>query len=145
MKIPVLPSDAMYQLPRFAHHGDAGADLTASEAVVLEPGDRALVPTGMAMAIPVGFAGLVMPRSGLAIRSGVTVINAPGLIDAGYRGELRVALINHGRDAFTIDRGDRIAQLVIVAVERPTYEEVEVLETSVRGDGGFGSTGVASS
>ena len=145
MKIPVLPLDTMYLLPRFAHDGDAGADLTASEAMVLEPGDRALVPTGMAMAIPVGFAGLVLPRSGLAIRSGVTVINAPGLIDAGYRGELRVALINHGRDAFRIERGDRIAQLVIVAVERPVYQEVEVLEESARGDGGFGSTGVASS
>ena len=144
MKIPVLPLDTMYLLPRFAHDGDAGADLTASEAMVLEPGDRALVPTGMAMAIPVGFAGLVLPRSGLAIRSGVTVINAPGLIDAGYRGELRVALINHGRDAFRIERGDRIAQLVIVAVERPVYQEVEVLEESARGDGGFGSTGVAS-
>ena len=144
MKIPVLPLDTRYLLPRFAHDGDAGADLTASEAMVLEPGDRALVPTGMAMAIPVGFAGLVLPRSGLAIRSGVTVINAPGLIDAGYRGELRVALINHGRDAFRIERGDRIAQLVIVAVERPVYQEVEVLEESARGDGGFGSTGVAS-
>ena len=145
MKIPVLPSDAMYQLPRFAHDGDAGADLTASEAVVLEPGERALVPTGMAMAIPEGYAGLVLPRSGLAIRSGVTVINAPGLIDAGYRGELRVALINHGREAFAIERGDRIAQLVIVAVGRPTYEEVEVLGESVRRYRGFGSTGVPSS
>ena len=144
MKIPVLPSDAMYQLPRFAHDGDAGADLTASEAVALEPGERALVPTGMAMAIPEGYAGLVLPRSGMAIRSGVTVINAPGLIDAGYRGELRVALINHGREAFTIERGDRIAQLVIVAVERPVYIEVDALDESGRGDGGFGSTGVSS-
>ena len=143
MKIPVLPSDAMYQLPRFAHDGDAGADLTASEPAVLEPGDRVLVPTGISMAIPEGFAGLVLPRSGLAIRSGVTVINAPGLIDAGYRGELRVALINHGREAFGIERGDRIAQLVIVAIERPIYGEVEALEQCVRGDGGFGSAGVA--
>jgi dUTP pyrophosphatase len=141
MKIPVLASDSMFRLPAFQHDGDAGADLTASEGVVLEPGSRALVPTGVVMAIPDGHAGLVLPRSGLAIRSGVTVINAPGLIDSGYRGEIAVALVNHSDEAFTVARGDRIAQLVIVAVERPEFIEVATLDASSRGEGGFGSTG----
>ena len=142
MKIPVKPSDAMYQAPWFAHAGDAGADLTAAEATVIRPGDRALVPTGFSMAIPLGHAGLVLPRSGLAIRSGVTVINAPGLIDAGYRGEVKVALINHSEESFHIERGDRIAQLVIIEIQEPEYVEVEDLDDSMRGEGGFGSTGV---
>ena len=141
MKIPVKPSDSMYQLPRFAHAGDAGADLTAAEPARIGPGERVLIPTGCSMAIPEGYAGLVMPRSGLAIRSGVTVINAPGLIDAGYRGEVMVALINHSAEVFQVERGDRIAQLVIVAVEEPDYVEVDELEDSQRGSGGFGSTG----
>lgn len=142
MKIPVKPSDLMYRLPRSAHAGDAGADLMAAEAVTIGPGDRALVPTGFSLAIPTGHAGLVMPRSGLAIRSGVTVINAPGLIDAGYRGEVKVALINHSNEPFAVERGDRIAQLVIIEVAEPEYVEVEDLEESQRGKGGFGSTGV---
>lgn len=141
MKIPVLPRESMYLLPTFAHPGDAGADLTAAESVTIAPGERALVATGMAIAIPEGHAGLVMPRSGLAIRSGVTVINAPGLIDSGYRGELKVALVNHAHEAYTVERGDRIAQLVIVAVAQPTYVEVEELADTARGTGGFGSTG----
>ena len=131
----------MFRLPAFQHDGDAGADLTAAEGVVLGPGDRALVPTGMMMAIPDGYAGLVMPRSGLAIRSGVTVLNAPGLIDSGYRGEIAVALVNHSREPFTVARGDRIAQLVVVAVERPEFVEAASLDDSARGAGGFGSTG----
>jgi dUTP pyrophosphatase len=143
MKIPVLPTDAMYQLPRFAHDGDAGADLTASEAVSIPPGGRALVATGFSLAVPVGHAGLVLPRSGLAIRSGVTVINAPGLIDSGYRGEVMVALINHSDEAFDIGPGDRIAQLVIISVERPEYVSADELDETTRGEAGFGSTGVS--
>lgn len=143
MKIPVLPTDAMYQVPSHAHHGDAGADLTAAEPATLPPGGRALVPTGLSLAIPEGHAGLVLPRSGLAVRSGVTVVNAPGLIDSGYRGEVMVALINHSDAAFRIERGDRIAQLVIVRVESAEYVEVDELDATTRGSGGFGSTGVS--
>lgn len=143
MKIPVLPSDSMYPTPRFAHAGDAGADLTAAEPATIEPGGRALVSAGFSMAIPDGFAGLVLPRSGLAVRSGVTVLNAPGLIDAGYRGEVKVALINHSHEDFEVSVGDRIAQLVIVAVERPDYVEVGTLADTSRGENGFGSTGVS--
>lgn len=142
MKIPVVRQDSMYQLPAFAHSGDAGGDLTAAKAVTIPSGDWVLVPTGISMAIPQGHAGFVLPRSGLAVRSGVTVLNAPGLVDAGYRGELKVALINHGSEAFEIAVGDRIAQLVIMAVESPEYLLVDVLETSERGSGGFGSTGL---
>lgn len=145
MKIPVLTTDAMHQLPRFAHDGDAGADLTAGEAVSIPPGGRALVGTGFSLAIPDGHAGLVVPRSGLAIRSGVTVINAPGLIDSGYRGEVKVALINHSDETFDITPGDRIAQLVIIKVERPEYVSVGDLDETTRGEGGFGSTGVSHS
>jgi dUTP pyrophosphatase len=144
MKIPVTRSDSSYPLPHFAHPGDAGADLCANATVEIEPGARALVPTGLSVAIPDGHAGFVLPRSGLAIRDGVTVVNAPGLIDAGYRGELKVALINHGDTTFSIRPGDRIAQLVIVAVLAPEYFEVETLDETRRSDGGFGSSGVAS-
>ena len=142
MKIPVLLSDSMHQTPRFAHPGDAGADLAAAESLTLEPGGRALVSAGFSMAIPEGHAGLVLPRSGLAIRSGVTVLNAPGLIDSGYRGVVKVALINHSTEDFEVRFGDRIAQLVIVAVDEPDYVEVDVLADTSRGEGGFGSTGV---
>ena len=145
MKIPVTRKESVHPLPRFAHPGDAGADLVASEAVELEPGERVLVPTGLAIAIPEGYAGFVLPRSGLAITHGVTVINAPGLIDSGYRGELRVGLVNHGDTVFAIDPGDRIAQLVIMAVQAPEFVEVEDLDETVRGHGGFGSTGLGSS
>jgi dUTP pyrophosphatase len=126
-----------------AHPGDAGADLAANETVTIAPGARALIGTGLTMAIPVGYAGFVLPRSGLAIKSGVTVSNAPGLIDSGYRGELRVGLTNHGDEPFEIVVGDRIAQLVIMKVEDPEFVEVEVLDETARGDGGFGSTGVS--
>lgn len=142
MKIPVMPSDSMYPTPRFAHPGDAGADLAAAEAMTIASGDRALVSAGFSLAIPDGYAGLVLPRSGLAIRSGVTVLNAPGLIDAGYRGEVKVALINHSDVDFEVAIGDRIAQLVIVAVSQPEYVEVDTLTDTSRGEGGFGSTGV---
>jgi dUTP pyrophosphatase len=129
-------------LPSYAHPGDAGADLTAVEDVELAPGERALVRTGLAIALPAGYAAFVHPRSGLAAKYGVTLVNAPGTVDAGYRGEIKVTLLNTDRDqAVSFKRGDRIAQLIIQRVERATFHEVEVLPGSVRGDGGFGSTG----
>ena len=128
--------------PKRAHEDDAGFDLCASEPAHLGPGERASVGTGIAVEIPEGSAGLVLPRSGLAARHGISVVNAPGLIDAGYRGEVRVLLLNTDRDdAFQIAPGDRIAQLVIVEVAGGEPEEAESLADSVRGSGGFGSTG----
>jgi dUTP pyrophosphatase len=129
-------------LPSYAHPGDAGADLTAAEDVELAPGERALVRTGLAIALPAGYAAFVHPRSGLAAKHGVTLVNAPGTVDAGYRGEIKVTMLNTDRDRpVSFKRGDRIAQLVIQRVERATFHEVGVLPGSVRGDGGFGSTG----
>lgn len=128
-------------MPAYARQDDAGLDLLAAEAVTIEPGGRALVPTGVALAIPSGYAGLVLPRSGLALRHGVTVLNAPGLIDAGYRGEVKVLLVNHDRARATVERGERIAQLVLQRVERAELIEVEDLPASDRGEGSFGSTG----
>jgi dUTP pyrophosphatase len=128
--------------PTRATDGDAGYDLHAAEAATLEPGARASVGTGIAVAIPEGHAGLVLPRSGLAMRHGIALVNAPGLIDAGYRGELRVLLLNtDGAESFEVRPGDRIAQLVIVRHEAPDLTEVEELEESARGRAGFGSTG----
>jgi len=128
--------------PTRAHDGDAGFDLHAVEAASIEPGHRASVGTGVAVAIPEGYAGLVVPRSGLAARHGISLVNAPGLIDAGYRGELRVLLMNGDPEhTFSVDPGDRIAQLVLVAVESPELAEVDELDATVRGEGGFGSTG----
>ena len=125
-----------------AKPGDAGVDLRSTESVSIEPGERCLIPTGLAVAIPEGYAGFVQPRSGMAINKGLGVLNSPGLIDSGYRGELKVIAINLGSDALPIERGDRIAQLVILPVPPFDYEEVEVLPGSERGAGGFGSTGV---
>jgi dUTP pyrophosphatase len=134
--------DRQAKLPTRAYPGDAGLDLYALETVVLEPGQRLSVPTGIAVEIPDGQAGLVLPRSGLAARFGIALVNAPGLIDAGYRGEVRVLLLNTDRDSsVTIDAWDRIAQLVLVRVETPQVLEVEALELSERGVGGFGSSG----
>jgi dUTP pyrophosphatase len=128
--------------PAQAHEGDAGYDLHAAETATIGPGERASVGTGVAVAIPEGHAGLVIPRSGLAARHGISVVNAPGLIDSGYRGEVRVLLLNTDRsEPFTIEPGDRIAQLVLVAIETPELLEVEELDETVRGAGGFGSTG----
>ena len=128
--------------PAQAHPGDAGYDLCAAESAVLRPGERASVGTGIAVAIPDGCAGLVLPRSGLAARHGITLPNAPGLIDSGYRGELRVLLLNTDRaEPFEVSVGDRIAQLVLVRLEPAPLEEVESLEETARGLGGFGSTG----
>ena len=128
-------------MPARAREDDAGLDLYAAKATSIEPGGRALVPTGIAVAIPPGYAGFVLPRSGLALRHGVTLLNTPGLIDPGYRGEVKVLLVNHDRAAATVARGDRIAQLVIQRVEPVELIEVEELPPSDRGGGGFGSTG----
>ena len=129
-------------VPGYAHPGDAGADLVAAADVELAPGQRAIVPTGVAIALPDGYAAFVHPRSGLAAKHGVTIVNAPGTVDAGYRGEIRVTLLNTDpAQTVRFRRGDRIAQLVIQRVERAVFHEVEVLPGSVRGDGGFGSTG----
>lgn len=129
-------------LPASAHAGDAGVDLYAASDVDLAPGERAVVPTGIAIALPDGYAAFVHPRSGLAARHGVTLVNAPGTIDAGYRGEIAVTMINTDRDAaVSFRRGDRIAQLVIQRIEHAVFCEVSVLPGSARGAGGFGSTG----
>lgn len=131
------------QVPEQAHEHDAGFDLFAAEPAVIEPGGRVSVATGIAVAIPEGHAGFVLPRSGLAARHGVTLVNAPGLIDAGYRGELRVLLLNTDRrEPFRIETGDRIAQLVVMAVQAASFVEAAALSGSARGAAGFGSTGV---
>ena len=129
-------------LPSRAYPGDAGLDLHAVDGAVLAPGERVSVGTGLALEIPEGQAGLVLPRSGLAARHGITLVNAPGLIDAGYRGEIRILLLNTDpRETFEVSAGDRIAQLVLVRVEAPLIAELEELAVSERGAGGFGSTG----
>jgi dUTP pyrophosphatase len=132
-------------LPTFAHPGDAGADLVSTEHLVLQPGERALVPTGISIALPANYVAYVMPRSGLAIRHGVTVLNAPGTIDAGYRGEIKVPLINlDPKIPFEINRLDRIAQLTIQELAQVKFVAADQLPESQRGEGGFGSTGVKS-
>ncbi|MEA2168728.1 MAG: dUTP pyrophosphatase [Solirubrobacteraceae bacterium] len=141
MNLRVRRTDPAAVLPRRAHPGDAGLDLCCLEAVALAPGERALVPTGLAIEIPEGHAGWVLPRSGLAARHGIALVNAPGLIDAGYRGELKVLLLNTGSEPFTAAAGERIAQLVVTAVALPDVVEVAALEESDRGAGGFGSSG----
>ncbi|NND84402.1 MAG: dUTP diphosphatase [Acidimicrobiia bacterium] len=141
VQITVQRLDQGLPLPTRAHAGDAGLDLRASESVSLDPGARSLVPTGLAVAIPEGYAGLVVPRSGLAVRHGIGVVNGPGLIDAGYRGELKVILVNHGEEPVSFDRGERIAQLVVVPVLVGEVVEVDELPDTDRGAGGFGSTG----
>ncbi len=128
-------------LPVYATSGSAGLDLRAAEAFTLKPGERALVPTGVAIALPKGFEAQVRPRSGLAVKHGVTVLNAPGTIDADYRGEIKVPIINHGAEDFVIVRGDRIAQMVIAPVTIATLVEIDRLEETERGSGGFGSSG----
>ncbi|WP_412539732.1 dUTP diphosphatase [Longispora sp. K20-0274] len=133
--------DPELPVPGYAHPGDAGADLLAAEAVELPPGGRALIGTGIAVALPEGHVGLVHPRSGLAARLGVTVLNAPGTVDAGYRGEIKVCLINHGQEPAKIERGDRIAQLLVQRVERAAFVVVADLDETTRGTGGHGSTG----
>ena len=142
MTLRVVRLDPRAKLPTRAHAGDAGLDLYALEATALAPGGRASIPTGIAVEIPSGQAGLVLPRSGLADRHGIALVNAPGLIDAGYRGELRVLLLNTDRSArFEVAAGDRVAQLVLVRIEEPAVLEVPALGESARGGGGFGSSG----
>jgi dUTP pyrophosphatase len=140
--VQVLRIDPDLPLPAYAHPGDAGADLVAAEEAEIAPGARVKIRTGVAIALPEGFVGLVHPRSGLAARLGVTVLNAPGTVDAGYRGEIQVNLINHDRaNTVKISRGDRIAQLVIQRVERAAFHAVDALDDTARGAGGHGSTG----
>ena len=142
MRLPVRRLDPRAVLPVRAHQGDAGLDLHALDAHSIGPGERARVPTGLAVELPAGHAGLVLPRSGLAARHGVTLVNAPGLIDEGYRGELQVLLLNTDRAAsFDLAAGDRVAQLVVIAVALPEPVEAVELTDAARGEGGFGSTG----
>ena len=133
-------------VPSYAHPGDAGADLRSTEAVVLEPGQRATIGTGVSIALPDGFVAFVVPRSGLASKHGITVVNSPGTVDAGYRGEIRVTLLNtDSSNAYAVAVGDRIAQLIVMPVTRATFIPVETLPGSHRGEGGFGSTGYSAS
>ncbi len=139
LQVRLLHPDA--RLPRRAHPGDAGSDLFAVEEVVIPAGERREVGIGIALAIPPGYGGFVQPRSGLAFKHGIMLTNSPGLIDAGYRGELRVSLYNSGAEAFTVSVGERVAQLVIQRVEEPEFVPVDELEDTSRGHGGFGSSG----
>lgn len=142
VQVLVRRLDPDLPLPGYAHPGDAGADLMSTVDVTLAPGERVLVPTGIALALPPGFVALVHPRSGLAARHGLTIVNAPGTIDSGYRGEVKVLLLNTDRhEPIVLARGDRIAQLVIQRYEHAHFVEVESLDESARGAGGYGSTG----
>jgi len=136
--VPIIAAN----VPFYAHPADAGADLVSTEAVRLEPGQRALIGTGVRIALPEGYAAFVVPRSGLAAKHGITVVNSPGTVDAGYRGEIKVSLLNtDSKDAYDVAVGDRIAQLIIMPVVQAQFEAVDELPESVRGEGGFGSTG----
>ena len=138
MDVPIIAA----HVPTYAHPGDAGADLVSTEAVRLEPGERALVGTGVRIALPEGYAAFIVPRSGLAAKHGITIVNSPGTVDAGYRGEIKVTLLNtDARTAFEIAPGDRIAQMIVMPVPRVRFVPVDALPDSVRGEGGFGSTG----
>jgi len=142
LEVLVQRLDPDLPLPSYAHPGDAGADLVTTVDVTLAPGERAMVPTGVAIALPDGYVALVHPRSGLAARHGLSIVNTPGTVDAGYRGEIKVMLINHDpREPIELRRGDRIAQLVIQRFERAAFVDVVALPESVRGAGGYGSTG----
>jgi dUTP pyrophosphatase len=141
VNLPVRLLHPAAQLPRRAHPGDAGADLFSVEEVIIPAGDRRDVGTGIALAIPSGYAGFVQPRSGLAFKNGIMVVNSPGLIDAGYRGEVRVALYNSGHEPFTVAVGERIAQLVLQKVEEAEFLATDDLPDTSRGQGGFGSSG----
>jgi len=145
LRIKRLPHAADLDLPSFATPLSAGMDVRAAltEPVIIQPGERALIPTGLQLAIPVGYEVQVRPRSGLAIKNGITMLNSPGTIDADYRGEVKVIAINHGTEPFRVQHGDRIAQLVVAAVIQPIVIESDVLEGTERGEGGFGSTGVS--
>lgn len=142
LQVPLVRLDPDLPVPSYAHPGDAGADLMSTVEVTLAPGERAMVPTGVALALPEGYVGLVHPRSGLAARHGISIVNAPGTIDAGYRGEIKVMLVNlDPAESCTLRRGDRIAQLVVQRFERVEFVETDGLDASARGEGGYGSTG----
>lgn len=142
LEVLVRRLDPDLPVPRYAHPGDAGADLMSTVDVTLAPGERALVPTGLAIALPSGFVALVHPRSGLAARHGLSIVNTPGTVDSGYRGEIKVLLINHDpHESVVLARGERIAQLLIQRYETAAFVEVDELPGSVRGGGGYGSTG----
>lgn len=141
MELQVRLLHPQARLPRRAHPGDAGADLHSVEEIIIPPGERRDVGTGLALAIPEGYAGFVQPRSGLAFKHGIMVVNSPGLIDAGYRGEVRVSLYNSGREPFAVAVGERIAQLLIQRVEEPAFVAADELPDTRRGQGGFGSSG----
>lgn len=142
MEIKIKLLDKSIHMLEYAHQGDAGCDLRSRADLVLQPGERALVPTGVALSIPVGYAGFVQPRSGLAVKHGISIVNTPGLIDSHYRGEIGVVLINHDPSRpFEVKRNERIAQLVIQKVENVTFNCVDELDQTKRGAGGFGSTG----
>lgn len=142
LDVSLVRLDDGVEIPTYAQPGDAGADLVSTIDVTIAPGERTLVPTGIAIALPDGYAAFIHPRSGLALRHGLSVVNTPGTIDAGYRGEIKVLLINHDlHDTIEISRGDRIAQMVIQRVEQARFVQVQSLEESARGAGGYGSTG----
>jgi len=140
MKIELTDENA--KLPDYAHEGDAGMDLYAVESVTLQPGERKLVGTGLKIQLPPNTEAQIRPKSGLALKNGITLLNTPGTVDEGYRGEVGVILINHSREAYSVEIGQKIAQMVIMPVTRVTVEKVDHLEDSVRGQGGFGSTGL---
>lgn len=142
MKIEITKIKEGAKIPSYAHTGDAGADLYSSEDYTLKPGERLLVSTGIKIAVPVGYEAQVRPKSGLALKAGITVLNTPGTVDAGYRGEVGVIAINLGSSDYNIEAGQKIAQLVIKKVESAEFVEVEELDSTSRGEGGFGSTGV---
>jgi dUTP pyrophosphatase len=142
MQVNFVRLDPELEIPTKSHIGDAAIDLQSRIDIDLAPGERAAVPTGIAVAIPEGFAGLVLPRSGHALRAGIGVVNGPGLIDSGYRGEVTVLLINHGNETVVFARGDRVAQLAVVPIPEVEWTEVADLDATLRGSGGFGSTGV---
>jgi dUTP pyrophosphatase len=142
LKLQILPHGEGLQLPFYATPGSAGLDLPAAESFAMEPGERVIVGTGLAMAIPLGFEAQVRPRSGLAFKHGISIVNAPGTIDSDYRGEVKVLLVNLGEQPVAFERGERIAQLVVAPVQQVVISLVDSLEETARGDGGFGSTGI---
>jgi len=141
MKVEIVKLDKTLPTPFYAHHGDAGMDLYSAVELVLNPGERAIVPTGLKIAIPYGFEVQIRPRSGLAAKHGISIVNAPGTIDHQYRGELGIIMINHGKDPFSVKKGERVAQMIFNKIEFAYLEEVEELSSTERGLGGFGSTG----